>query len=145
MGRYIDWADVVGRYAITAKMAGETGTGSYWLEHAEGEVDARLAPYNTVPFTAPAPMVVKDLAIDLTYFKMAIGTDHAKEVWKYLEARFKAIADGTLVITNSAGPLSTDQAWSSNSYHTAFGPDAPEDWRISSQWIDDTRSERGQL
>lgn len=146
MGRYIDWADVTGRYKDAASVGEATAMGSYWLTYAEGEVDARLAPVYTVPFS-PAPFMVKDLAIDLTYWKMAVGKGKKDQLKKYIDERFEGLLNGTIILTNSAGPLQqpANAAWAENSYHSSFGPDSPINFRIDSDWIQNAQDERGQF
>lgn len=145
MGRYIDWSHVTGRYPTVANRADSTGTGSYFLEMAEYEVDGRLAPLYTVPFS-PAPLVVKDLCIDLIYYKMNILQESVEPLKTSLDERFEAILNGTLLLTNSAGSLLTtppNGAWISNSYHSMFGPDSPANWSVDSNWIQDAVDARG--
>lgn len=145
MGRYIDWSHVVGRYSDVAKTADATGTGSYFLEMAEYEVDGRLAPRYPVPFS-PAPLVVKDLCIDLTYYKMNIMQEKVEPLKTSLDERFEAILNGTLVLTNSGGSLLAtppNAAWVSNSYHSSFGPDSDPNWAVDSNWIQDAVDARG--
>lgn len=146
MGRYIDWSEVTGRYKDAASIGDSTGMGSYWLIHAEGEVDARVAARYSVPFS-PAPIMIKDLCIDLTYWKMTVGKANKKELKNYLDERFKGILAGTIILTNSVGPLQGEPnaAWSENSYHTSFGPDSPINFQIDSNWIQNTQNDRGQF
>lgn len=146
MGRYIDWADVTGRYPDFAKGPDSTVAEAAFVPQAEAEVDARLAPKYTVPFS-PAPYLIKDLCVDLAYYKATIKQESSKPIKEYIDDRFKAIIDGTLVLTNSDGIVAQtgNLAWASNSYHTSVGPDSEVNWRISSQWIQDVQDERGQI
>lgn len=146
MGRYINWADVTGRYNDFAKGPDASVAAASFIPQAEAEVDGRLAPKYTVPFS-PAPYLVQDLCIDLAYYKAAMGTERAKLVGESLEKRFKAIIDGTLLLTTSAGTIVAEgaTAWVSNSYHSSFGPDSEVNWRVDSNWINDAMDERGQL
>lgn len=147
MGRYINWADVTGRYQDFAK-GPDAGVGeTAFVLPAEAEVDGRLAPLYTVPFS-PAPYLVKDLCIDVAYYKATIKQESSKVIGESLERRFKAIIDGTLLLTNSAGTIVEEQggsAWCSNSYHSSFGPDSEVNWRVDSNWINDAMDARGQL
>lgn len=146
MGRYIDWADVTGRYPDFAKGPDATIANDVFIPHAEAEVDGRLAPKYSVPFS-PAPFLVKDLAIDLAYYKATIKQESSKLIYERVEGVFKSILDGTLLLTNSDGVMAQpgNNAWCSNSYHTSFGPDGEELWRVSSQWIEDVQDDRGQV
>jgi phage gp36-like protein len=143
MGRYIEWADVTGRYIDTAKYTGgEGGVGSYWLALAESEIDAFVAPKYTVPFS-PCPLPIKDLCIDLTYYKMSMRQESAKPLWEYIDYRLKAILNGTMTLTTSGSALAQGTAWSENSgYASSFGPDDPLNWRVSSDWMDAVEGSR---
>jgi len=148
MSRYIQWVDVVGRYPAAAQIAGNTNVGSYWLPGAESEVDARLAGRYAVPFST-APALVQDLCIDLTYCKMTAGQASSTEIYeRYLE-RVTEIVAGTMLLTGADGTIIPSRsvsnpslAWSSNSYRSSFGPDAPENWSPSLSAEIDAESER---
>jgi len=147
MGRYIDWSHVTARYTDFAKGPDATRANAAFIPQAEAEVDGRLAVRYTVPFS-PAPYLVQDLCIDLAYYKATIRQEDSKIIGESLEARFKAIIDGTLLLTNSGGTLvqeSGGAAWCSNSYHSSFGPDSEVNWGVDSNWINDAMSDRGQL
>lgn len=147
MGRYINWADVTGRYGDFAKGVDASVAAAAFIPQAEAEVDGRLAPKYTVPFS-PAPYLVQDLCIDVAYYKATIRQEGSKVLGESLEQRFKAIIDGTLLLTNSGGAIiqeSGGAAWCSNSYHSSFGPDSEVNWRVDSNWINDTMDARGQL
>lgn len=143
-GRYINWNEVAGRYPDAAKKAGDGSMGSYWLGTAEDEIDGYLlASRYTVPFT-PAPGPVRDLCIDLTYYKMIIQQEGADKVWAYIDYRIKSILNGTLVLTSSGAALPQGTAsWSQAAgHHTAFGPDSVLNWQPSSAWMEQVQSER---
>lgn len=146
MGRYINWADVTNKYKDFATGDGASTAGSYWIPHAEAEVDGRLAVRYSVPFT-PAPDIVKDLCIDLAYCKAALRMEGTKVIKDYVDQRFKDIIAGTLVLTTSAGLVSAagGLAWASNSYHSAFGLDSEVSWQVDSQQLGDLRDARGQF
>ena len=143
MGRYINWPDVTGRYPDAARKGGDVDVGSYWLDKAEYEIDAMLAPRYTVPFT-PAHPVVQDLCIDLTYFKMNVQQEAVQPLKKYIDERVKAILNGTMLLTTSGAALAqSSTSWSSEEgHHTSFGPDNPIEWQISSQWMQDVEDAR---
>ena len=143
MGRYIAWTDIAGRYPDTAKMMTDGNASSYWLLTAEDEIDAFLAPRYTVPFT-PAHGVVRDLCVDLTYYKMIVRQEGADKLWKYIDYRIKALLNGTMLLTTSGAALAQGTvSWSSEEgHHTSFGPDDPINWQVSSQWMQDVEDER---
>lgn len=145
MGRYIDWSDVTGRYPDVAKLVGAEAIGSYWLNYAESEVDARLGTRYTVPFSS-APEMVKDLAVDITYYRLTWRQKGSEVLKKLIDERVAGLISGTIYLPSSAA---TDKsvAWSEQDktgYHTAFGPDNEIYWRVSSTFITDVRDERGQ-
>lgn len=142
MGRYCAWTDVAGRYPDAAKKGNDSNTGSYWLSHAEDLVDGYLSPKYTVPFS-PVPGIVSDLAIDMTYYKMMILTEGAKNVWEFIEHRITGLLNGTILLTTSGSALGAGTAWSAaEGHHTSFGPDDPINWSISSNWAGDVETER---
>lgn len=146
MGRYIDWADVTGRYGDFAKGPGAGEAQASFIPQAEAEVDARLAVKYTVPFS-PAPYLVQDLCIDLAYYKATIRQESSKLIKDYIDARFKDIIDGTMILTNSAGLIAAtgNFAWASNSYHSSFGLDSEVNWNVDSGAITDIQGARGQI
>lgn len=146
MGRYITWADVTGRYTDFAKGPDASVAEASFVPQAEAEVDARLAVKYTVPFS-PAPYLVKDLCVDLAYYKATIRQESSKLIGDYIASRFKALIDGTMVLTNSAGVVGAtgNYAWASNSYHSSFGLDSEVNWAVDSQAVYDIRDARGQI
>ena len=145
MSRYIEWDDVANSYPDWAKAASANSVGNLWIPRAEDEVDGRLAPKYVVPFT-PCPGIVRDLCIDLAYFKLTFASEKGQALGKILEDRFKAILDGKLLLTTSAGQIdSGERAFSTHQYPTEFGVDSEVNWRVSSAWAQDQQSDRGQL
>lgn len=146
MGRYITWADVTGRYTDFSKGPDAGVANVSYIPQAEAEVDARLAVKYSVPFS-PAPYLVQDLCIDLAYYKAAIRQESSKLIKEYIDARFEALINGTMVLTNSAGAVAAtgNFAWASNSYHSSVGMDGDVNWVVDSQAIYDIQSARGQL
>jgi hypothetical protein len=144
MGRYIEWDDVANSYPDWARAASANSVGNLWIPRAEDEVDARLAPKYSVPFT-PVPGVVRDLAIDLAYYKLVFASDKGKTLWESLKERFESILDGSMLVTNSVGALSTgERAWSTHQdYPTHFGVDSEINWSVSSAWALDQEEARG--
>jgi len=146
MGRYIDWDDVANSYPDWAKAASANSVGNLWIPRAEDEVDARLAPKYTVPFT-PVPGLVRDLCIDLAYFKLAFASEKGEKLGKILDKRFEAILSGEMVLTTSGATLASgERAWSSHQdYPTQFGVDNPINWAVGSAWAYDQQEARGQI
>lgn len=132
MGRYANWADVTGRYKDAASIVGAEGIGSYYLGAAEDEVDGRCAALYTVPFT-PTPGVVKDIVVDLTYYKMIVMRENAALLKDYINERMEAIIGGTLTLTTSGGVApgigSLPTVWGTHTdYHAPFNVADPITW-----------------
>lgn len=146
MGRYIEWTHVSDAYPDWAKAVSANTVGNWWIPRAEAEVDARLAPVYTVPFS-PVPDLVKDLCIDLAYYKLAFATEKGKALKESLDERFKALIDGTMMLTTSLGAVSLgNRAWSTHQdYPTVFGVDSDLNWRVSSAQAFDQQEARGQI
>ena len=152
MGRYIDWDDVAARYRNIAKEFDSAIASSGFIYGAEAEVDARLASKYETPFSASSlgiPDLVRDLAVDLTYYRMAWRTDEAQKILDRVDSIFKAVNDGKLKLVTSAGAYPTTDdievvAWSSTQqYHSSFGPDDPVNWAVSSSWMQTAEDARG--
>lgn len=146
MGRYIDWDDVADTYSDWPKSVSANTVGNLWIQRAEDEVDGRLAPKYSVPFT-PVPGIVRDLSIDLAYYKLAFASEKGKALGETLKERFEALLDGTMILTVSGSPLATtNQPWSTHKdYPTQFGVDNPVNWLPSSAWASDQQEARGQI
>lgn len=146
MSRYIDWDDVQNAYPDWAKSVSANTVGNLWIPRAEDEVDARLAPRYSVPFT-PVPGVVRDLCIDLAYYKLAFASEKGKALGEDLKERFQSLIDGNMVLTMSGSPLdASNQPWSTHKdYPTQFGVDNSINWLPSSQWAMDQQEARGQI
>lgn len=93
--RYIDWSDVANKYMSAAKIAGAAESRGPFLESAEAEVEAWLSQRYTVPFS-PAPAMVKDLCVDLAYYKMSIMQEGSDKLAQYVEKRLKMLVDGEI-------------------------------------------------
>jgi phage gp36-like protein len=142
MGRYINWDDVANSYPDWAKAASASSVGNLWIPRAEDEVDARLAPKYTVPF-APTPGVVRDLCIDLAYYKLIFASDKGKELKESLKERFDAILNGEMILTVSGTVLASGTAWSTHQgYHGTFGVDSDLNWKTSERWQEDQQDAR---
>ena len=142
MGRYIQWTDVVNRYPDVAKIAGAENVSSSWLGFAEYEVDARLASKYAVPFTnSPPPPIVQDLCIDLTYYKATIRQKENEALLAYLDARFKGLVSGTLMIPGVAA-VGARVAYEDTQQKGSFGWDDPLNWKPSEDALDDSRESR---
>lgn len=141
-GRYITWADVVGKYGEVQKDKDAKQADNYFIVGAEAQVDASLAAKYTVPFS-PAPAMVRDLCIDLTFIKMNIRSKNMKPLIDDFNARIKGLQDGSLILADSGTNFGTpNAAWISNSYRSAFGHDRDINWRPSTDEILNEQSVR---
>lgn len=135
---YIDWTDVTDRYGDAAKIGDEGKLSQAFIRYAEAEVDARLSPVYSMPFSpgsSNAPLAVRDLCIDLAYYKMTWRQEGSQALKDMIDERFARILKGDEILTTSAGQvgLNGGTAWASTQdYHSRFGPDDPTYWTPSS-------------
>ncbi len=142
-GRYITWNDVTDRYKRVPGTNDAQTTGAVFIPQAEAEVDGRLAPRYAVPFTAPIPEIVRDLSIDLVYYKMImLDPKKAAELGKSLAQRFKDILAGAIIIPVGGDSSPGNAASLDKAYTSAFGHDDPASWRPDRDAIDDDRAAR---
>lgn len=147
---YIDWTDVSDRYADAAKIGAEGKLSDAFIRYAEAEVDARLAPVYATPFSpgsSSAPLAVRDLCIDLSYYKMVWRQEGSEKLLAAIDARFERILKGQEMLTTSEGLVATvgagAGAWSSTQdYHSRFGPDDPTNWAVSDNELTDAEDDR---
>lgn len=140
---YINWADLVARYKKVAEDYDEDESVKGFIEGAEGEIDARLAVRYTVPFN-PVPAIIKDLAIDMAYYRMYWKSDGEGQLRDFIERRIGALVTGSATIVVSGTNLSPDvSAWSDRSgVRSVFGPDDPTNYSVSEDWQRDAQLER---
>lgn len=148
MADYITWKDVVDRYPNAAKdVSGSEGVKNNFVNGAEAHVNARLAQRYSIPFT-PCPQMIKDVVIDLAYFKMiGVRQKDSKTFKSFLDERLDGLADGTLTLMTDSGTQygANETVFATDQYGTAFGVDDPTLWRVSSAWQTQLESDRGQL
>ena len=146
--RYIDWTDVANRYRDAVSKGDQVKLDDAFIRYAEAEVDARLSARYSVPFvpgSANAPLQVRDLCIDLAYYKMVWQQPFAKELRDSIDARFDRLGSGKEVLTTASGVYleAPGEAWSSTEkYHSVFGPDDPTRWTPSSMAYIDAENSR---
>lgn len=129
MGRYCTVTQVVARYRKVADVVSYPGAvDSHYIYFAESQLDARLGPYYTVPFSSNN-VTATDLAIDLAYAKTVQYNDPKKydAVQKHIDRRIDDLIVGTTAMNTTSGDLlyatgRGSEAWSSTEdYHSAFG------------------------
>jgi phage gp36-like protein len=144
MGRYVNWSDCVARYKAIAQDAGSPELQAAAIEGAEDYIDAALAARYTVPFD-PTPGAVKDVVIDLVYFKLTVRQDGSKELKKWIDERVKGMQDGTIMLVDASGIIAATGNYAAAEAEgrlSSFGPDTPENWAVDPDWIEDAQDER---
>jgi hypothetical protein len=140
MGRYINWDDVIDRYQELNTLGGADELSSSYIVYSEAYVDGILSTHFTPPFS-DNNMIVRDLAIDVCYWRAArFKLDDAVEVKSSVFETVGLLKDGHINMYDEAGTLipSIDKSfvWSNTqSYHTAFGMDAVTNWEIDEDQV----------
>lgn len=146
MGNYILWDDVVGRYP-KAETKGDSGElQESYIEGTEAFMDAILAKQYTVPVTGSPPLL-KDIAIDLAYAKMAVNKDKGVPTIKEdAMKRLKMIMDGDVKLIDENGDevsVTGEAVWSTTkdyeSTHSMLGAEFD---RTDPDLIEDLANER---
>jgi hypothetical protein len=151
--RYVRWEDVVARYPGAAKIPTASDAENFDLafgQPAEGSIDASLALRYSVPIANTptlTPFVVRDIAIDLAYWKMAwmsLDKDKEKVLRDSIDARLVALSTGSTTMVGSGGLIAPSLGvWGTHeTYPNISGVDCVEDWGVSSlelQAIEDAR------
>lgn len=145
----INWNDVVTRYPELARAnIDATMAGSHHLPHAEAELNGKLAPGFTVPFSTNNLTAV-DLVTDLVYARIFqySAPDKAKTVRERIDERCARLLKGLEDMSTSSGTLHSNQAangiWSSTAGYTpAFGMDPTEDQCIDPDRVQDDLNAR---
>lgn len=150
MGRYISWADISGRYPELGanQRKDATQVDSNFVMYAEAQVDGRLSPGFTVPFSSNN-LTAKDLAIDTAYAMLLRFKDQkkAKEIQDSVDARVKDLLEGksSMVTTSIDLITATGQPVYSTTedYHPVFGMSSPLTWQVDSSTVIDEEGDRG--
>lgn len=147
MSRYINTADVLGRYPKSADVGSDTHIESSYIRYAEAWVDGALAPAFTAPFSNNN-LTVKDLCIDHTYMNIIKFKDaeKAKLIEDSIDARVKALLEGTAQMGIEGGDLlgqDVVNAWSeTDGYPPTFGAGDIVDMQVSSSRLYDEEQAR---
>lgn len=143
---YFTWEDLIGKYPAVAKDFQSGPVNSYWIPDAQGEVDAYLGSQFAVPFN-PCPPIVKNITIDLCYYKMTYREPGQDALKKYVDQRLADILEKFQVSLSNSGqgdPAMQARVFNTTSgTGTAFGMDRPEDYRVDSGWQQSFASDRG--
>jgi phage gp36-like protein len=147
MGAYIDWGDVAGRYPKIETRGGSSEIDPSFIEGAEAEINAYLASTYSLPFTAPIPPLIRDLAIDLTYCKMAVGKlEDREKICERVTSLLEKLRDGDITLTTSGAAvdqLNLSGLWSSESgYSPVFERDSQYNWGVDSAQLESIEDNR---
>jgi len=142
MGRYCATADVVARFRrVTDVVSYPEAVESQYILYGENELDRRLGPYFTVPFSSNN-VTARDLSIDLSYAKVIIYDDPEKyeKIMDHVDTMIGELIDGTMaMVTDSGDQLisnNTNSAWSNTmGYHSAFGMGDFPTFRVDSDQL----------
>lgn len=144
MGRYVTFQDVQDRYAITLD-EGALSVESTYIYYAENELDSLLAPYFTVPFSSDNA-TAKDLAIDLTYFRISnFKVTERKEFKEMIMERIQRIIEGTEKMITGGDPLASvgNTVYSTTmDYLPAFSMLDDIDQHVDKNLLEDQANER---
>jgi len=145
MGRYINWDDVIDRYPELNTLGGADQLSSSYIVYSEAFVDGVLANNYTVPFSNNN-MIVRDLAIDYTYWRAArFKFEDATAVKSSFFQTVEMIKDGQVVMIDDTGAIIEQIKKkigifsTTESYHSAFGMHDVEEWHIDEDNITDDR------
>lgn len=147
MGRYAVFSnDVINRYprVLTDSRAVSTLDEAY-LAPAEFELDAKLSPWFTVPFSSNN-QTAKDLTIDMTVIRMGTYKERIEDLQKSVDARIQALIAGTMVMITTSGEIAAHKLSglisTVQSYHPVFGMGDVVDMKPSDRRLDDEESRR---
>lgn len=147
MAKYINWAETVDRYKVVQTRGSDEDVTSAYIDYAEADIEARLAPAYTAPFS-DNNMTVKDLCIDNTLYKILAykDTKKAESILKSIESRIEKLLDGTMQMVTTSGDLlsqSVATAWSeTDGYAPTFGAGDITDFIVSSERLYDEENAR---
>ena len=155
---YITYDDVVVRYPIVGSWASnKTEVDSGLIPFVEADLNSRLAPAYTVPFS-DTPLIIKDLSMELLYIKMLSTRNSGKEQMaafntlnKLFDARINRLLEGEDKILTDSGTIidpsgTKNEVWSTNEdYHPTHSMLDAEDSAtgVSSDRLYDEVWERG--
>lgn len=149
MGRYCTADQVAQRYRrVTDVQSYPVTVESSYIYYAESDLDRRLAPYFTVPFSSNN-VTAADLSIDLAYAKVIIfdDPDKYKAIMSHVDGVIGDLIDGaSAMLTTSGDQLSSstgNAAWSNTaSYHSAFGMGDSSLFQVDSAQLYDEEAQR---
>ena len=101
---YSNYTEVIERYPMMSSWGDIQSHVSSLVWFAEKQLDGMLATAYSVPFD-PVPPVVKDLTIDITYYKALVTRDpeKASKIEDYIMGRIERIIKGKEKILSGSG------------------------------------------
>lgn len=151
---YITYDELITRYSVLATWNGsQSNVENDLIYYAERELNARMASHFTVPFSAGHP-TIKDLSIDLAYYRSLITTDpeKASDIKDAVIGRIEDIKAGkeyiytgsnTTIAPNNTKP--GEEVWSNlkdyHPVHSMLDADDPLT-QIDSDYLDELDNER---
>lgn len=150
MGRYCTVDDVAARFRTISDVIGyPQAVDSHFILYAENELDTRLAPFFTVPFSSNN-LTAKDISIDLTYAKSIQYEDPKKNksINDLIDKKIDSLIGGGSSMLTTSGEVilptnsNYDSYSSTESYHSAFGMGDFEDFSVSSAQLSAEWDER---
>lgn len=148
MGRYVDWEDVIDRYPELNSIGGADQISSTYIVYAESYLDSILSTHYATPFSQEI-MIVKDLAIDFTYWRAGrFKLENAVEVKSAFFETIDMLKSGQMIMVDNEGneiPAASITGGiyaTTQSYHSSFGFDDPVNWSPDSDYIDAIQDER---
>lgn len=148
MGRYIQWQDVIDRYARLGDMGDEKSLESAYISYAEAHIESALAGSFTVPFSSNN-ITVMDLCIDavMARISMVKNKDLYVLLSKDINDRIEKLLSGAASMATDAGiPGGVREAviWSNTSgTHGSFGMIDVNDQIIDETLLKNEYDERG--
>jgi len=146
MGRYIEWDDVIHRYANAERSGGASEVGSAFIAYAEAELDGMMTGFYSVPFSSNN-LTAKDLSIDLTYLRIATFKDKQRKQFKdEIDKRINDLRVGNSSMLTTSGDVlnSVGEVAYSNTmnYEPVFGMGNVEDFHVDSGQLYDEEQAR---
>ena len=142
---YLEWNDVTNRYGVST-LGDASDVTSTHIVYAENELNSRLAPKFTVPFS-DNNLTAKDLSIDLTYLRVGdLKTKEYDAFKKRVDERIARLLKGEENMVNDDG--STIQSvggtlWSNTEQYTpVFGFGEVEDFEVDPDLVQDENDAR---
>lgn len=140
MTAIINYADVIARYPEQASLKDATQVNSNYIPYAVAEIESRLAPRFTVPFSSNN-LTAKDLMIDATYLAVYRFKEpkKAESVQKRLDSVIENLlagkADMMLSDGNKLQSIGGTVFSTTKNYHPVFGMGPIEDAVVDSSMI----------